>query len=223
MDKSIILYGSRLLARLIVEDSILTKSNNIAGVLLDDEYHFDTLIETCLIRKNDLLKNFPPSEFDFIVLDTAQKRSLNITQNDFPEENYLSEEILKLGYNLSNYISKKANLSSSAAIGKNNVILYGSFIGPGVTIGNNNIIREMVYVGHDSEIGDSNFFASQATIGGRCKIEGFSFVGLNSTIINSVNISNHSNIGAGAVIIKDTKKYGKYVGNPGKNLNEDHN
>lgn len=221
--KKIILYGSRLLSRIIVEDSMMFNNHSIAAVLVDPGYEIKLNTTIPIISLKDLRNDYSPESYDIVVLETAGKRTNELAQDCPNIDDDLSHRIIVLGYQLSNYISNNAVISPSATLGVNNVVLSGTTIGPGVTICDHNIIREGVYIGHDSFLGSSNFITSNSTIGGNCYLEGYSFVGLNSTVLNRIRIANHSVIGAGSVVTKDTEEYGKYVGNPARKINENNN
>jgi len=82
----------------------------------------------------------------------------------------LFENLNREKYPIVNIISTKATISSSAKIGKGNVILPNVYIGPNVTIGDNNYITTSSVINHDSFIGSHCYFSTSVSVAGRVQI-----------------------------------------------------
>lgn len=74
------------------------------------------------------------------------------------------DKIVKLGFELINYISSKAIVAENVKLGFNNIILQGVVLEPNVEIGNNNIIWSSSIICHDVKIGNHNFIAVQYVV-----------------------------------------------------------
>ena len=69
-----------------------------------------------------------------------------------------------------NIISSKAIISSSATLGRGNIILPGVYIGPRVIISNNNYFTVSTTINHDTKIGSHCYFSSSVAVAGRVLI-----------------------------------------------------
>ena len=115
-------------------------------------------------------------------------------------------------------IHPRANISSSAKIGKNVLIMAGVTISRDVIIHDHVIILPNTVISHDSVVlegccvGSNVSISSNVTVGHHC------YIGSGAKIINNIQIAPASLIGLGAVVIKNITEKGHYAGVPAKLL-----
>ena len=204
-NKKILIVGlsnnSKLAAYYFQNDSEF----EVVGFVVDKEYKtcedFYDLPVYCF--DEDLISNFPPSEFNMFV--AVGYSGMNKVRQSL----YL--KVKQLGYSLPNYISSKCNYFGQS-IGDNNFILEDNTIQPFVKIGSNNVLWSGNHICHDVEIGDHNFFTSHVVVSGFTKIKNNCFLGVNSTLRDGIVIEDFTLIAASATIMKDTIPEGVYLG-----------
>lgn len=128
------------------------------------------------------------------------------------------DKIVKLGFELINYISSKAIVAENVKLGFNNIILQGVVLEPNVEIGNNNIIWSSSIICHDVKIGNHNFIAAGSICGGFSHVKNLCFIGFNSTIIDNIIVENETLIGAKSLLIKNTDSHTKWFGSPAQKV-----
>lgn len=212
MNNPVIVYGSRVLARMLFYDSLRHPDFKIEAFIRDEEFLDDSGCYLGLpqvgIRR--VTEYYPPDNYDMIVLIASY--------DDMRSRESFFLKAKALGYQLRNYISPSSLVSPDVEMGENNFICEQVFLGPGGRMGSSNTIRQQVYIGHDFSIGDNNVITPGCRIGGNSRIENNCFIGIGATIVNKVTISEESLVGAGAVVIKSTEPYSKNVGNPSRVL-----
>lgn len=124
-------------------------------------------------------------------------------------------EIKLKGYKLISYVSSRATIFNTQ-IGENCFILENNTIQPFVTLGNNVILWSGNHIGHHSVINDHVMFTSQVVLSGHCTVERYCTLGVNSTVRDGVVLSEGTFVAMGTSILKNTEKWGLYIGNPGR-------
>jgi len=209
--KRVVVYGRRLLSKMLFFDAIDQDDFNIVAFCVDREY-LDESGKFCdlpQIAFEDIEMIYPPSEFDMVVLDAS-----------LIQDSVLFNKAKSKGYYLRNYISKKSVVFNDITMGENNIIFELCYIGPETILGDNNIIRQKVYIGHELKMGSHVIITASTTIGGVCTIDDNVYIGLNSTISNNIHIKQKSLIGAGSVVIRDVDENTKNVGNPSHSIGQ---
>jgi sugar O-acyltransferase (sialic acid O-acetyltransferase NeuD family) len=135
--------------------------------------------------------------------------------NKLREKVYLEGKLK--GYNFISYISSKATVSGNE-IGENCFILEDNTIQPFTKIGNNVVLWSGNHIGHHGVIEDHVFFTSQVVMSGHCHIKQYSFFGVNASIRDYLTIEEGSLVAMGSTITKNTSKWGVYLGNPARKL-----
>lgn len=156
-----------------------------------------------------LEQNHPPNEVFLFAPMTAKK------MNKLREKVYLEGKLK--GYNFISYISSKATVSGNE-IGENCFILEDNTIQPFTKIGNNVVLWSGNHIGHHGIIEDHVFFTSQVVMSGHCHIKKYSFFGVNASVRDYLTIEEGSLVGMGSTITKNTSKWGVYLGNPARKL-----
>lgn len=130
------------------------------------------------------------------------------------------EQLISIGFEIPNIISKSAILSNRIIIGEGNFIGKGAIVNAGAVLGNNIIVNTGAIVEHDCRIGDYGHIAPGCVLSGGVRIGYGSHLGTNSTVIQNVNIEENVVIGAGSVVVRDTPKNSIAYGVPSKRVRD---
>ncbi len=112
------------------------------------------------------------------------------------------KELIKLGFDLPNFISKHCYFSKSSKIGSGSIVMNNAFVNSNVKIGNNSIINNGAIIEHDNIISDDVHIAPGAIINGGVKIGKNSFIGSGAIIKQGLIIPPFTIIQAGKVILR---------------------
>jgi sugar O-acyltransferase (sialic acid O-acetyltransferase NeuD family) len=162
-----------------------------------------------VVAFEDASTEYPPDRFSMFIAIGYPRI------NKIRQEKYLRAK--EMGFELITYVSSKAMVWPSTAIGDNCLIMEGNIIQPYARIGNDVVMWAGCHIGHHAIIKDHCFVSSHTVISGNVIVEENCFFGVNATIRNGVTIGREGVIGAGVVIMKDTKERGVYVA-PGPQL-----
>jgi sugar O-acyltransferase (sialic acid O-acetyltransferase NeuD family) len=121
-----------------------------------------------------------------------------------------------LGYRLTPWVSRQANVWSRLEPGPNSIVMPGSTVLPYASIGRDVAVRPNVMVSHHCRLGDHTTLANGVVLGGGSTIGQHSWIGLGAVIRDSVVVAPRTFVGAGAVVVSDTEDDGIYVGVPAK-------
>lgn len=208
--ENIVIYGETEFAERIFS---YIKFENVAKVLAftnaKDFKEKDCIQGIPLIAFEDLNKEFAGIEFKILIaIGYAQ-------MNNIRKKIYT--ECKESGYGIATYISKTAILYSQN-IEEGCIIMPNVYVGPNSIIGKCNIIASSCCLSHDNKLGAFNFVSSSVVFGGYSKVKSNCFIGLNSTIRDGITIEEYSLIGSASNLLKSTEKYGVYVGNPARKI-----
>ncbi|MEI8216419.1 MAG: hypothetical protein WCF96_04915 [Eubacteriales bacterium] len=205
----ILVYGNTVISKMLFYDALGDNDFTIAAFLVDKEYLDNEKFMGLPQINVDLATSiFNPTEYKIISVLGGYSR-VRAREEFF-------NKTLSTGFEITNYLSKKADISQISEIGVNNIIFAGSHVGLNGKMGNNNLIRQNIYLGHDFIIGSHNVISPGCNIGGMSKIEDLCYIGLGSTIIEHVAIARETLIGAGSLVIRNTEPFSKNVGNPSR-------
>ncbi len=210
MSKPVIVYGSRLLSKILYFDSLRHSDFKIEAFTLDEDYldgsgYFLGLPQ---VGFKSLFETYPIDSYDMIVLTTSY--------NDMRNREGMYNKAKASGYRLRNYISPSSVISPDVKMGDNNLIFEQVFLGSTGRMGSCNTIRQQVCIGHDFNIGNNVVITQGCNIGGNCTIKNNCYIGMGATIINDIVISEECLIGAGSLVLKDTEPFSKNVGSPSR-------
>jgi sugar O-acyltransferase (sialic acid O-acetyltransferase NeuD family) len=118
------------------------------------------------------------------------------------------------GYGLVSYVSSRAFVWRTAAVGRNCLVLENNVLQHGVTLDDDVYLWSGNHVGHRTRIGAHTFVSSHIVISGFCDIGTSCFLGVNACISDHIAIADDTVLGAGAVVVRDTEPGRIYVGNP---------
>lgn len=212
MKQQIILYGAGDFSRLMLYHFSHDSDYEVVAFCQDKQYL--TTSQFCglpVFAFESIEMLYPPAEFSmFVAIGYSRMRNRSI----------MYDKAKKKGYQLVNFMSRKAIIRDDLIIGDNNAIFSSSDVEPNVIIGNNNIFWTRSILGHGVKIGHHNYFSGGAGLGGNCVIGDYCFMGNAALMINGINIANETFLVAGAVILRDTEKATKYHGNPAKRVSQ---
>ena len=206
MKKKLIIFGTGKLADLLV-DSI--------GDDPESEYELVayTIDEKCYKEKEK--KGLPVIRFEEIEYKFDPKSCVMIVAVGYHKMNAIraekSKQVEAKGYTLASFVHSKADVSSTARIGKNVIIVNNVSIGMSVTIGDNVDIFSGAVISHDAILGNNVWVAPGSVVGGEATIGENCFLGMNSTIGNEIKIGANNFIGANALVTKNTKNDSVYI------------
>lgn len=124
----------------------------------------------------------------------------------------LFEKVDAAGFVLPTIISKSAQISSHATIGKGCMIMNGVIINSGAQIGQNCIINTRALIEHDVVVGDHSHVSTGVIVNGDTRIGSKTFIGSGSIIRNGLVIGDSCLVGMGTVVVKNLKDNSRKIG-----------
>jgi UDP-perosamine 4-acetyltransferase len=115
----------------------------------------------------------------------------------------LFDQVLSIGFEPVNVISRYATLSPRSHLGKGICIMAGAVINVNTVIDDNSIINTRCSIDHDCHIGKSSHIAPGVTLSGTVKIGDGVHVGTGASLIDKISIGDWAYIGGGAVVVDD--------------------
>ena len=210
--RGVVVFGIGPISMTIFYSSRGSKKYDVCCFTADQRYmQDDTLCGLPIIPFEEIDTQYPPKSFDMLVVNVGA-----VSGTTSRKDMFLRAQ--GKGYNLINYIDDKADVMEDVILGRNNIIMANTHVGPKGKMGDNNFIRENIYLGHDFDIGDHNFLGPGCNFGGSCRIGDLNFIGMGTTVINNIEINDGNLVGAGTLVIKPIGSYGKYVGHPARRI-----
>lgn len=130
-------------------------------------------------------------------------RTCFVALGDNPLRQMLMERAKELGFYLATAVSRYANVSPSASLGRGIAIMPGANIGPDTVVGDGVIVNSNASVDHDGQLEQYCHVGPGTTLAGNVTVGELAFVATGSTVIPEVTIGARSIIGAGSVVIRD--------------------
>ncbi len=200
----IIIFGTSKVAEVVYSYIKDDKSFNIVGFCVDKEYiQENQKFKLPIVAFEDVEKKFPPDKYKMLV-------AIGYHEMNKIREQKCSEALNK-GYELISYINKKADVASTAKIGKNCIILDNVSVEPFVEIGDNVCLYCNATIAHHSKINDNVWATSGTVVGGNSTVGRNCFLGINSTIGHNIDVGAENFIGAGAVVTKNTEEKSVFI------------
>jgi len=122
------------------------------------------------------------------------------------------------GFELVNAISPRANVSSSAKLGKGIAVMAGAVINADAVIDSLSIVNTGASIDHDCSIGEAVHIAPGCSLAGNVTVGAGSFLGVGSKVIPEISIGRNVTVGAGAVVIRDLPDNISAIGVPARPL-----
>lgn len=201
-----IIFGTSKVAQIVfasIMDDSDTDLNPIAFCVDHNYYVEDTFLGLPVVKFEEVCAHFTPDKYCMLIAIGYHQL------NHVRAEKCL--EAIEKGYKLVSFIHSKADVSQTASIGNNCIILRNVTIGPFANIRNNICIYSNATVAHHTEVMDNVWITSGTTIGGNTKIGNNCFLGINATIGHNIKIGKDNFIGAGAIVTKNTEDESVYI------------
>ena len=196
----IIIFGIGKIAQVVYANIKDDKSSqlNVAAFCVDEKYCNEK--EFCslpVLPFETIEKNFPPDGYKMLIA-----MGYHDMNNVRAEKCRQAEE---KGYKLVSYVHSGADVSSTANIGRNCIILDNVSVEPFAKIGDNVCLYCNSTIAHHSIVHENVWVTSGTVVGGNSTIGKNCFLGINSTIGHNIAIGEYNFIGANALITKSTK------------------
>ena len=164
-------------------------------------------IESEFLIKNSSLYNLPIKSLNEL---DAKKHLIHIAVGDLNFRFKLFNFLKKSGFNFTNIIDSRSNISNST-LGENVYVAPGSYINADVKIGNCVIINTCSIISHDCVIGDFCNISPGSILCGNVKIGEKCLIGARSVIRENTSITNNVILGMGFVLTKNIPESGTYI------------
>jgi sugar O-acyltransferase (sialic acid O-acetyltransferase NeuD family) len=207
MSKFIVFFGISDFAKTLYLLSREMDNINVVAFMADDEYCTETSFCGLPVWKYSTLNSSMIEQYNFLIC---------VGYKNMRNRQLIFERLQQRNCQFINLIHRSATILPSVKMGVNNIIFPNVTIETNVHIGNNNVFGTQSVVAHDNEIGDHNFFAPRTTLAGFNTVEDLCFFGVASFAINNLKIKDETFLIAGSGLFTDTKKHGRYWGNPAK-------
>lgn len=149
---------------LILIDSIINSGKQIAVAVFDSSPEFENrkILGVPVVGSHDLIEEwFKSNKLDSIVIAFNK----NLTEREKVFEKFNS-----IGIPFTNIIDSKCDIRSAVELGKGNVILGQSYVGPASKIGDNNFISSNVCLEHGNILGSHCAFGPAVFTSGNVNI-----------------------------------------------------
>lgn len=204
--RKVVIFGISKIAD-IVYSSIQDDPHSdmeIVAFCVDAEYYQTSEKEGLpVVKFEEVEKLYPPGETAFFVAIGYHK------MNAIRAERCCAA--VGKGYELVSFVDSRANVASTAEIGKNVLIMNGVDIGPFSNIGDNVCIYSGAAVSHHVIVKNNVWITSGTVVGGNSTVGNNCFLGINSTVGHNVSIGNNNFFGANAVVTKNTLDDSVYI------------
>jgi len=208
MNNKIIIYGAGPFAKLMHYHFTHDSDYEVIAFCLDKDYI--TTPKFCdlpVVDFESVADDYPPSEYQmFVAIGYRVMRNRPLLFNKAKQK----------GYQLVNFISRKAIIRDDLNLGENNVIMSSCDFEPTINIGDNNVFWTRTIIGHHAIVGHHNYISGGGGVGGNCQVGDLCFLGNGALMINDIKIADETYMIAGTIILKDTEIASKYHGNPAK-------
>lgn len=185
----LLIYGAGGHAKCVIETALACGQK--VGAILDDHPHAETVLGVPVLRTD----SFAPADlryYRFII--AIGDCSIRCEKFDW---------LCNLGATPETLIHPRANVSSSANIGRGSVLFALSHLDPCVTVGDNCIVNVGALIGHDSIVEDDCHISANACVGGACHIGRGAWISLGASIKEGVQIGAGAFVGLGAMVSHD--------------------
>ena len=212
MKKEILIFSAggsgREIFQLISSINKLKNEWKIIGYVDDDSKKIGKKIDGIKVYSN---KNKPTKKNIFAVcgiMDLINRK--NIFEN----------EIMKVGYQITNLIHPSVEIPKCIKIGKGNIIFGNVHISFDVDIKNFNFICNFSDLGHNLISNNYVTILPSVVIGGNCEIGTQTIIGSGVKIHQGINIGENCKIGMGSIITDSVKKNTSVIDHPRKVISE---
>lgn len=204
--QNVVIFGTSKVAEIIYSNMLEDESSiwNPVAFSVDGEYLKEKeKFGRPVVAFEDIEKEYSPKEYKmFIAMGYHNMNKLRAKKCGEAEEK---------GYELVSFIHSGADVSDTAIIGKNTLILNNVSVGPFSKIGDNVCIYNGAIVSHHVTIGDNVWMTSGSVVGGNSAVGDNCFLGINSTVAHNIRVEANNFVGTNAVLTKSTEKDSVYI------------
>lgn len=206
MPEKIIIFGIKTVAQIVL-NAIRDDGHSeieVCGFCVDRTYYNDkALCGLPVVPFEEVEIYFPPQEYKMLVAIGFHKLNTVRAQK--------CAEAKAKGYKLASFVHSQADISSSATIGENCIVLNNVSVEPFASVGNNVCLYCNTTISHHSTIGDNCWIASGSVVGGESSVGHNCFLGICSIVGHSIIIGSNNFIGAGAKVTRNTEDESVFV------------
>ena len=194
-ERKLVIFGTRNFAELAYFYFKNDSNYSVRAFAVDEEYMTDSTFEGLpVIASEQLLSEFPPSEYDvFVAIGYGQVNQQRASK---------LAELQTNGYNAASFVSSKASVAMDVVIEQNTMIMEYCMVHPRVVMGTSCILFPGSHIALKSHIGDHCWVVG-ATLGEAVHSGDRSFIGLRAIVAPGVTLGNGCIVGAGVVVTTD--------------------
>lgn len=147
---------------------------------------------------------------------SAPERAAIVCTGDNFKKQRLTEQVVRLGYQVVSRIHPRAVVATTAQIGEGAIINAGAVIQPYAQLHKGVMVHAGVIVEHDNDIGDFVNLAPGARLAGWVTVKQRAYIYTGASVIPGKTIGVDAQVGAGAVVIDDVPDRAVVVGVPAR-------
>lgn len=178
------LYGWNPVTEFIL-DEFMEQGTPVHGVVIDDEY----------LHSSSHPKDLKVFAASGVVFEPSDAVISCLGYKDLMQRIRVGERLLKMGV-LKSFISGKAQVHPTAAIGIGTVLVGDVVIERGCHIGRHGLFWGGSRICHDSTLGSGVFLASGSVVGGGCTVGSACSLGFNSSMKQKSSMPEGTKVGA---------------------------
>ena len=210
----IVIYGCGELAKRLRRYFDREQRSRVMAFVSDNENEYGNIVDDLPVLSFERCQSLFPAK-NYVMFVAIGYSKMNTGRE------FVCKKCRKAGYQLTSYVSPRANCWDNVILGDNIFIEDGVFVGDNCKIGNGVFIKAGSVLCHDDELHDYVFFSGGVVLGGHVVVGDNSFVGLNATIKSHIEIGGFNIVGAGANVIHSTGLNSVSVGNPARSVVKD--
>jgi len=200
--KGIAIFGANSLSKLLIE-FVREDGGEVDNVVVDDEYWTGPSFHGVPLLKYSTVRG------TMRFLSAIGYRNMRARRQVF-------ERLVRDGHEPVSFVSLRAMVSRSAALGPGNIIMPGVVIEPLAGVGPGNLFWSQSLVCHEVVVGSHNYVSANCVLGGQSRVGDLCFMGNGSTTIDGVVLADETQILPGSVIFENTAAHTKYFGSPAR-------
>lgn len=171
-------------------------------------YIQDILVDSQDIRLEGMVE---PTDEQYL----NDRSALYTVASGYPHvKKQIIEKLEVAGCEVISLIHPKAQVASTAKIGRGVIISPFCYVGPDAVLDPHVTIGPNSTIGHDAVVGSFTILSPHTFLGGWSQVGSSCFFGGHSMLAPKFKVGEHSKISAGAICLKDVEAYSLAVGNP---------
>ena len=200
MSHKILIYGSRILARL-ARDILETDANlEFAGYINDWEGGEDIVGGLAEVLARPDLTGLPICPA--------------IGYTDLAARWKAIEAFCEAGFPLYTLRHPCAFVKPSAEVSPGAILMPQTAVDRSARLGRGVVMWPGAVVNHECQVGDNVFLSSQCVLAGRSQVGSHSFLGVGATILDGVKVGSSCFVGAGVLVFDDLPDHSHVIARP---------